>query len=233
MLGAQRPRHDRRVCDVLVSLVADQRFLAVPIVGRQETVDFGKVHPGQEVRVVCCVPPPVVRSADDPFVDAVHDIDGPLRFGCWPERRGREKVGGALEPAPRIAAVIGEFGDAGHREWVQRLEEDGPHPADEHRRVAMNPSDRCIVGEPSRFVGIEELTTPFVGIRTDDPITDLTAEPIMVTQCGELINGQHRLQAVVLSGKTVNFTLATVPDSSTFRVLDQGRVRNNSDVLGE
>ena len=42
----------------------------------------------------------------------------------------------------------------------------------------MNPSDRCIVGEPSRFVGIEELTTPFVGIRTDDPITDLTAEPI-------------------------------------------------------
>ena len=61
---------------------------------------------------------------------------------------------------------------------------------------------------------------------------DLTAEPIMVTQCGTLINGQHRLQAVVLSGKTVNFTLATVPDSSTFRVLDQGRVRNNSDILG-
>jgi len=61
---------------------------------------------------------------------------------------------------------------------------------------------------------------------------DLTAEPIMVTQCGELINGQHRLQAVVLSGKTVKFTLATVPDSSTFRVLDQGRARKNTDILG-
>lgn len=61
---------------------------------------------------------------------------------------------------------------------------------------------------------------------------DLTAEPIMVTQCGELINGQHRLQAVVLSGKTIKFTLATVPDSSTFRVLDQGRARKNSDILG-
>ena len=60
----------------------------------------------------------------------------------------------------------------------------------------------------------------------------LTAEPIMVTESGELINGQHRLEAVVLSGMNVDFTVATVPDTSTFRVLDMGRRRTHADILG-
>lgn len=61
---------------------------------------------------------------------------------------------------------------------------------------------------------------------------NLTAEPIMVTADGELINGQHRLEAVVLSGMHVDFTVATVPDTSTFRVLDMGRKRSHADILG-
>ena len=60
----------------------------------------------------------------------------------------------------------------------------------------------------------------------------LTAEPIMVTTDGELINGQHRLEAVIVSGMHIDFTVATVPDTSTFRVLDMGRKRSHADILG-
>ena len=61
---------------------------------------------------------------------------------------------------------------------------------------------------------------------------NLTAEPIMVTESGELINGQHRLEAVIVSGMHIDFTVATVPDTSTFRVLDMGRKRSHADILG-
>ena len=60
----------------------------------------------------------------------------------------------------------------------------------------------------------------------------LTAEPIMVTESGELINGQHRLEAVIVSGMHIDFTVAVVPDTSTFRVLDMGRKRSHADILG-
>jgi predicted PurR-regulated permease PerM len=178
MLGAQRPRDDSGVCDVLVPLVADQRVLAIAVVGGEEAVEFGDVDPGEQVRVVCCVRPAVASRPDDSFVHAVHDVDGLLRLRRGPERRSGEEVGSALQPAPRIVAVVGEFGNPCHREWMQRLEEERPHPPDEHRRIRMYPSDRCILGEPSGFVGVEQLDASFLCVRADDAITDLATEPI-------------------------------------------------------
>ena len=54
-------------------------------------------------------------------------------------------------------------------------------------------------------------------------------DPISVDECGCLINGHHRLMAVVQSGETVPFLLASnVPKNSVF---DRGAIRSIGDTL--
>ena len=66
------------------------------------------------------------------LVNTMNDVDCALCFGGWAERRRGKKVGGALQPSPRIGPIVGVLCDAGHRERVQGLKEQCPHPADEH-----------------------------------------------------------------------------------------------------
>lgn len=54
----------------------------------------------------------------------------------------------------------------------------------------------------------------------------LTAEPIMIDTNGDLINGQHRLRAVVQSGCTVPFLVVRGVPPESFAFIDQGRRRS-------
>lgn len=56
-------------------------------------------------------------------------------------------------------------------------------------------------------------------------------QPIILTRDGLLLDGQHRLTAVVESGKPTRFTFAIVPDDSTFEYLDQGKARTPADFI--
>lgn len=59
----------------------------------------------------------------------------------------------------------------------------------------------------------------------------VVGSPIMFNAKGELIDGQHRLAAIVEYGKGVPFAIMeNVPDSAR-EVIDQGRGRNVSDLL--
>lgn len=58
----------------------------------------------------------------------------------------------------------------------------------------------------------------------------LTPEPIELAPNGAIINGQHRLHAVVKSGVPVRFTVARNVDPKVFAVIDQGRKRNAADL---
>jgi len=61
-------------------------------------------------------------------------------------------------------------------------------------------------------------------------------EPIVITSKGRLINGQHRLWAVIETGTTQEFTISEIPDEKypeIFEILDQGATRSPSDVLRE
>lgn len=60
----------------------------------------------------------------------------------------------------------------------------------------------------------------------------LTHQPIAITADGELVDGQHRLAAVVESGKSVWMNVARDVDPDTFDVIDAGKRRSNADVLG-
>jgi hypothetical protein len=58
-----------------------------------------------------------------------------------------------------------------------------------------------------------------------------TAEPIKLSTTGRVIDGQHRLLAVIKSKTPTEFTIAYDVDESVFDVLDTGRNRSGSDVF--
>ena len=59
----------------------------------------------------------------------------------------------------------------------------------------------------------------------------LTPEPIVFTDTGHLIDGQHRLTAVVSSGKPTRFLVIRGVDESTMPWLNIGRSRTCSDIV--
>lgn len=61
----------------------------------------------------------------------------------------------------------------------------------------------------------------------------LTHQGVAVAADGRLLDGQHRLQAVIDSQTTVPMMLSTGVNSDAFLVLDQGKKRGLSDIFGE
>lgn len=56
-------------------------------------------------------------------------------------------------------------------------------------------------------------------------------ETISISKTGRLLNGQHRMLAVIESGVTCRFLFATGFDDEIFGVLDRGAVRTRADAL--
>lgn len=56
-----------------------------------------------------------------------------------------------------------------------------------------------------------------------------TGEVIKISKTGVILDGQHRLLAIVKSNKSINFHIAINLDDSIFDVLDTGSIRNASD----
>lgn len=59
-----------------------------------------------------------------------------------------------------------------------------------------------------------------------------TGEPLIFDRNGRLQQGQHRLAALVRSGSTLTFMVVYNADPDDFAVLDQGKKRLASDILG-
>lgn len=60
----------------------------------------------------------------------------------------------------------------------------------------------------------------------------LSPETIAISKTGRLLNGQHRMHAIVKSGVTCRFLFATGFDDDVFGVLDRGAKRSISDATG-
>lgn len=56
-------------------------------------------------------------------------------------------------------------------------------------------------------------------------------EPIIFDKHGNVINGQHRLFAVIRSGKSIKFLIVEGVDESAFVTIDSGKPRSSSDIL--
>lgn len=59
----------------------------------------------------------------------------------------------------------------------------------------------------------------------------MTGDAIRFSKTGKLIDGQHRLQAILNSGMTVTCVVMRDLDDAIFDVIDSGRSRQKSDVL--
>ena len=60
----------------------------------------------------------------------------------------------------------------------------------------------------------------------------LNGQPIVFSDAGRLLDGQHRMLAVVSSGETVRFLVARGVKESAMVTLDRGTKRSFADVLG-
>ena len=58
-----------------------------------------------------------------------------------------------------------------------------------------------------------------------------TAEMIKISKTGNILDGQHRLLAVIDSGVSINFHFAIGLNDEVFTVLDTGSLRNGSDTF--
>jgi hypothetical protein len=58
-----------------------------------------------------------------------------------------------------------------------------------------------------------------------------TFEMIKISKSGRILDGQHRLQAIIKSNMAINFHIAYDVDDSVFDVLDTGKKRNAGDVF--
>jgi RNA polymerase sigma-70 factor, ECF subfamily len=156
LFGAWRVEHPKSlgdpgcIGDISVTAGLIERRRAVLSVRQQETVHLGDVHPLEKMWIRRLVGRAVRRDAVHPPVDATHLVDRPLRVVSRAERGDGEEGAGALQPSPRVAAVVGVLGDAGHGERVQRLEKQRPQTPDEHRGIGVDAPDRTVLAEPAR-----------------------------------------------------------------------------------
>lgn len=58
-----------------------------------------------------------------------------------------------------------------------------------------------------------------------------TGEAIKIATDGSLLDGQHRLSAMIKAGLTLNFLVITGLEKEVFSVLDSGKIRSSGDVL--
>lgn len=61
---------------------------------------------------------------------------------------------------------------------------------------------------------------------TDNP------QPIIISDTGKVIDGQHRLHAVIISGCTVPMYIARGASENTYKVVDSGQTRKVPDRIG-
>ena len=165
------------VTHVGIALVGVESLVAVTIVGGEERVDLGDVHPAQQMWIGGGIGPSVIGHARDAIVDRPHDGTGPLGLGGRPEGGRRQEVGRPLQAAPRIGAVVAVPGDTGHGEGMQRLQQQGPQATDEHRGIGMDAPDRRLVVEPAFAGSVEQLLGALLGGVADHPLADLIGDP--------------------------------------------------------
>ena len=178
--------------DVLVTLGPDQRPVAVAVVGHEEAVDLGRVHPAEQVRVVGGVRRAVGHRAGDRLVRALHrpdDLEGVL-LGA--EGRHRDVGRDLGQAAPHVAAVARVVGHPLHRGGVQRLQHDRPDPADEHRGVAVHAGDGGVGREPARAGGAVHPLACLVAVGAGHLAEQLGAESVAEVHVAEASQGAQR-----------------------------------------
>lgn len=71
----------------------------------------------------------------------------------------------------------------------------------------------------------------YLSKQMDKGLWRLNGETIIISKSGRLLDGQHRLHAVIKSGKTIKSNVCFDVSEDTFDSIDTGRQRSGGDVL--
>lgn len=94
-------------------------------------------------------------------------------------------------------------------------------PEEAKRFLQKNKSNRKISRDNVRYLAEEMLSNRWV----------TNGETIIIGKTGRILDGQHRLQAIIKSGCTVETMLCTGVAEKSFDTINTGKSRNNTDVL--
>ena len=67
-------------------------------------------------------------------------------------------------------------------------------------------------------------------MKSDNWMQD-TGEMIKISKDGRILDGQHRLHALIKADVMMSFHIASELDNKVFRVIDTGKARNSADIL--
>ena len=88
-----------------------------------------------------------------------------------------------------------------------------------------------MLSENSRNRKIDKYRVALYATQMQEGKWRLNGEPIILSESGSLLNGQHRLSAVIASGVTIKSLVVNgIPDSD-FDTIDQGKPRTNGDIF--
>lgn len=85
-----------------------------------------------------------------------------------------------------------------------------------------------------RNIGNRPITSALVNRYARDMVNGrwkMAGDPIRLSKTGKVLDGQHRLTAILKTGVTVPCVVMTDLDDSIFNVIDTGRTRSKSDVI--
>ena len=106
------------------------------------------MHEGQRLRVARGIGRTIGQRAFHVFVYRVDPFDHRIRVVPLGERRHRDELRRALQPAMHVLAEIGMIEHTLQRVRVQHLQQQRPYAPDHHRnRIGMDQADRGILRE--------------------------------------------------------------------------------------
>jgi len=94
--------------------------------------------------------------------------------------------------------------------------------------IAKYMLEKNIANRPIRWSHVEKIAKEML-----DGEWQVTHQGIAFNESGFLIDGQHRLNAVILSGKPVTMAVTRDCEARAFDVIDRGVKRSLSDIIGE
>jgi hypothetical protein len=205
VLGPEGPGAAGPVGDVGIGPVAAEprgQVVADGLLGPEEGVGEGQVHPAEQGGVGGGVGTAVVGGAADPPVHAPDPRRLPLGEFRGAEGAHGEPARGPGEAGPGVAAVGGVPRHPGHRQRVRALPQECRDPADEGGEVAVDSPDDAVRLEPARsFSDQGDVTYPVrrTGGVAGDPGAEGAADA--VTQVGGARDRTHKHDAPTTVGR--------------------------------
>lgn len=160
-------------------------------------------------------------------IDLDEDARMTKRTPQWANLVSQTKIPAVLPPAQRVPRKPKELPESEEVNWLF-----AKHSKEDVRFIDVSPViaaallERNTRNRPKRGGDVVEWSGEMAGGRWKT-----TSQGIGIARDGIIVDGQHRLEAIVESGVTVRMVVVVGLDPEVFSVTDTGRKRNPADAM--